>query len=170
MALRIMIGPSLAIALLLLGSAISAAEREERAPAATAAPREERAPAGARSGVRQVEPHPGPSGYKRVTEPEGWNARPRIVDRGSYQHHYQAARTFRIGPYHAPEGWMARRWTYGEILPRAYWAPEYVLADYWLFGLEVPPLGCEWVRDGADAILVNTVDGEILQVEYGVFG
>ena len=65
---------------------------------------------------------------------------------------------------------MARRWTYGEILPRAYWAPEYVLADYWLFGLEVPPLGCEWVRDGADAILVNTVDSEILQVEYGVFG
>jgi Ni/Co efflux regulator RcnB len=33
----------------------------------------------------------------------------------------------------------------------------------------VPPVGYEWVRDGNDAILVNTGSGEILQVEYGVF-
>ena len=56
-----------------------------------------------------------------------------------------------------------------EILPRAYWAAPYVLADYWLFALEVPPAGYEWVRDGNDALLVNTGTGEILQVEYGVF-
>jgi hypothetical protein len=30
-------------------------------------------------------------------------------------------------------------------------------------------VGYEWVRDGNDAILVNTDSGEILQVEYGVF-
>jgi Ni/Co efflux regulator RcnB len=44
-----------------------------------------------------------------------------------------------------------------------------LVADYWLFGLEIPPAGYEWVRVGADALLVNIVDGEILQVEYGVF-
>jgi Ni/Co efflux regulator RcnB len=44
-----------------------------------------------------------------------------------------------------------------------------VLADYWLFALEVPPAGYEWVRDNTDALLVSTQTGEILQVEYGVF-
>ena len=53
--------------------------------------------------------------------------------------------------------------------PRAFWASEYYLSDYWLFGLEVPPVGYEWVRNGADALLIDTNTGEILQVEYGVF-
>ena len=116
------------------------------------------------------EPHPGPSGYQRVTEPHGWNARPAAPDRGAYQHNFQAARSFHIGPYHRPAGWVAHRWAYGQILPRAYWGASFLLADYWLFALEVPPAGYEWVRDDTDAILVNTSTGEILQVEYGVFG
>jgi Ni/Co efflux regulator RcnB len=105
-----------------------------------------------------------------VTEPHGWNARPASVDRGAYQHNFQAPRRFRIGPYHRPEGWRPEHWRFGEILPRAYWGPEYVLADYWLFGLEVPPGGYEWVRDDDDALLVDTNTGEILEVEYGAFG
>ncbi len=124
---------------------------------------------GGRPEGHPAEPHPGPRGYQRVTEPHGWNARPATVDRGAYQHNFQAARSFKIGPYHRPVGWSSHRWGYGEILPRAYWASQYVLADYWLFALEVPPAGYEWVRDGADALLVDTNSGEILQVEYGVF-
>jgi Ni/Co efflux regulator RcnB len=116
-----------------------------------------------------AEPHAGPRGYQRPAEPQGWNARPAKVDRGTYQHNYQAARTYHVGPYHPPHGWSERRWGYGQILPRAFWAPEYFLSDYWLFGLEVPPAGYEWVRNGADALLVDTNTGEILQVEYGVF-
>jgi len=115
------------------------------------------------------EPHPGPRGYERPAEPRGWNARPSTVDRSAYQHNFQAARSFHIGPYHRPTGWVPRHWAYGQILPRAYWAAPYLIADYWLFALEVPPAGYEWVRSGADAILVNVQTGEILQVEYGVF-
>ena len=115
------------------------------------------------------EPHAGPRGYNRVTEPQGWNARPSTINRGAVNHNYQAARSYHIGPYHPPAGWVDRHWAYGQILPRAYWASQYFLADYWLFGLEIPPVGCEWVRDGDDAILINTANGEILQVEYGVF-
>jgi Ni/Co efflux regulator RcnB len=115
------------------------------------------------------EPHEGPRGYSRISEPKGWNERPSSVDRGAYQHNYQAARSYHIGPYRRPPGWTARRWGYGEILPRVYWAPQYLIADYWLFALEVPPVGYEWVRDGNDALLINTATGEILQVEYGVF-
>ena len=116
------------------------------------------------------EPHPGPSGYQRVTEPKGWDARPAAVDHAAYQHNFQAARSYRIGVYRHPAGWTARRWAYGQILPRGYWTSSYILADYWLFALEVPPAGYEWVRDDTDALLIDTNTGEILQVEYGVFG
>lgn len=139
---------------------------------ATAEPPHERARPDEHGGSQQehrAEPHPGPQGYKRITEPHGWNARPKTVDRHAYQHNFQAARSFRVGPYHHPSGWAVHHWGFGETLPRAYWAPEYLLADYWLFALEVPPAGYEWVRDDTDALLVNTQTGEILQVEYGVF-
>ena len=119
--------------------------------------------------TRQGEPHPGPSGYQRVTEPHGWNTRPTTVDRTVYQHNFQAARSFHVGPYHRPPGWRAHQWGYGEILPRAYWSSQYILSDYWLFALEVPPVGYEWVRVGNDALLVSAANGEVLQVEYGVF-
>ena len=115
------------------------------------------------------EPHPGPKGYQRVSEPKGWNTRPATVDKTVYQHNYQAARVYHVGVYRRPSGWAAHRWAYGQVLPRAYWAAPYLLADYWLFALEVPPAGYEWVRDDTDAILVNVSTGEILQVEYGVF-
>lgn len=148
-------GLSLALALILAG-AVAAAEHEHGG--------------GERPAMHQAEPHPGPTHYQRVTEPQGWNARPVAVDRGAYRHNFQAARSYRIGPYHRPGGWVERRWGYGEILPRAYWAPRYILADYWLFALEVPPPGYEWVRVGADALLVDIATGEVLQAEYGVFG
>lgn len=116
-----------------------------------------------------AETHAGPRGYDRVAEPHGWNTRPANVDRATYQHNFQAARRFRIGPYHRPVGWAAHRWAFGQILPRPYFAASYLIADYWLFALEVPPAGYEWVRDDTDALLVSTDTGEILQVEYDVF-
>jgi Ni/Co efflux regulator RcnB len=146
---------SLALALVLAGGVVVAAPRDSHGGGGAVAPR--------------GEPHPGPTGYKRATEPQGWNARPTTANRGSYNHNYQAARTYKVGPYHPPAGWSAQHWAYGQILPRAYWTANYFLSDYWLFGLEVPPVGYEWVRDGADALLVNTATGEILQVEYSVF-
>ena len=115
------------------------------------------------------ERYTGPTRYHRVSPPKGWNNRPSTVDRSKYQHNFQAPRSFRIGPYVRPPGWVAHHWAYGQILPPAYWQPEYLIGDYWLFGLQVPPAGYEWVRDDDDAILVNTSNGEILQVVYGVF-
>jgi Ni/Co efflux regulator RcnB len=143
---------------IILASGVAAAQEKKEQP--HPAP-QQHAPVG--------EPHPAVRGYNRITAPTGWDARPQTVDRPTYQHNYQAPRSFQIGPYHPPAGWSARHWAYGQMLPRAYWAPPYIIADYWLFGLEVPPVGYEWVRNGSDAILVDTNTGEILQVEYGVF-
>ena len=158
MANRVRIGLCVMAALIWSGGAMAADEAHHGGGARPAA-----------AAPHPGESHPGPQGYQRVTEPHGWNTRPASVDRSAYQHNFQAARSFHIGPYHRPAGWTAHRWGYGEILPRAYWAAPYILADYWLFALEVPPAGYEWVRDGNDALLVNTDTGEILQVEYGVF-
>jgi Ni/Co efflux regulator RcnB len=153
--------PGLVVALLLSVGSAAEPQHEHAGPAGPAA-----RPPPAHPG----EAHPGPRGYDRVAEPHGWNARPAAVDTNNYHHNFQAARSFRIGPYHRPAGWAAHHWAYGQILPRGYWASQYVLSDYWLFALEVPPAGYEWVRDDDDAILVNVSTGEILQVEYGVFG
>jgi Ni/Co efflux regulator RcnB len=139
------------------------------ATGAVAQDRDHAPSAPARPAPRASEPFAGPKAYQPPREPKGWNDRPTTVDKGVYQHNYRAPRTFRIGVYHRPAGWQAHRWAFGQILPRAYWAAPYILADYWLFGFEVPPAGYEWVRDDDDAILVNTTTGEILQVEYGVF-
>jgi len=135
----------------------------------SAEPEHEREHAGGPPPAHKAEPHPGPKGYERPAEPKGWNARPGEVDRLVYQHNYQAARSYHIGPYHRPPGWVPHHWVYGQILPRAYWAAPYIIADFWLFGLEIPPAGFEWVRDGPDALLISVDTGEILQVEYGVF-
>jgi Ni/Co efflux regulator RcnB len=159
-------GLTLATALLLTAAAAGAQERdhggdrgEAHPPAEHAAP--EHRPA--------AEPHPGPSHYQRLNEPKGWNDRPQQVDRGAYQHNFQAQRSFHVGPYHRPHGWVDRRWVYGDHLPRAFWASPYILADYWLFALETPPVGYEWVRYGNDALLIDINSGEVLQAEYGVF-
>ena len=152
-----------AAATLMAGSAF-AQQHDERG----AAPHAEAHPA--MHEAHPAEPHAGPSGYQRPAAPQGWDARPKTFDRAAYQHNFQAARSYKVGPYQRPSGWVNRHWGYGDHLPRAYWTSQYLLADYWLFGLEVPPVDYEWVRVGDDALLINTANGEVLQAEYSVFG
>ena len=109
-----------------------------------------------------------PHGYMPPQRPEGIENRP-MLNRNIFNHNFQAQRGHRIGPYHGPEGWEYRRWRFGEILPPPFWTEQYWLGDYWLFGLDVPPPGCEWVRYGPDALLVDISTGEIIQVVYGAF-
>ncbi len=118
------------------------------------------------SRASRIQDHAAISGSRHL---RGWDKRPPTVDREAYKHNFQAAHTYHIGAYRRPSGWAPHHWGYGQILPRIYWAPQYFISDYWLFSLEVPPPGYEWVRDDTDAALIDTNSGEILQVEYGVF-
>ena len=43
---------------------------------------------------------------------------------------FRAPRRFRVSSYRRPAGWYAHRWTFGEFLPRPYWARDYWLMDY----------------------------------------
>ena len=111
--------------------------------------------------------HAGTSAFG--VRPRNWNRFPRTFDRGTYQRNVTAPRRFRWQTYHRPHGWYARRWTFGQVLPRVFWASDYWLSDYWMFDLPIPPYGYVWVRYGDDALLVNKRTGQILQVVYGLF-
>ena len=157
---------TLTVALLLTGGMARAQERQDSHAAqnknehAQGNARPAPSHAQARPPAPPAEVHPGPRGYPRISEPQGWNARPQAVDRAAYQHNYQAPRAFKSVPITVPN-WAAHHRASGQILPRAYWAQEYLIADYWLFNLEVPPPGYEWVRDDDDAILVGIGTGGI---------
>jgi Ni/Co efflux regulator RcnB len=71
--------------------------------------------------------------------------------------------------YVRPTGWYAHRWTYGERLPRAFFAPDYFLLDFAAYGLIAPWDGYAWVRYGDDALLIDTDSGEVIRVEYDLF-
>lgn len=109
-----------------------------------------------------------PRGYTRFERPQAADHRPSF-DRAWFGHNFQARHGYRIGPYHGPDGYAYHRWVFGEMLPGPFWASDYLLTDFWLFGLEIPPAGYEWVRYGPDAILVHLGDGEIGEVVYGTF-
>jgi len=82
----------------------------------------------------------------------------------------QAPRKFHITvAYRQPPGFYVHRWTFGERLPVAFYARDYWLADYALYGLMAPWAGYEWVRVGDDALLVDVETGEVIRVEYGLF-
>ena len=111
----------------------------------------------------------GPRAYHPISPPAGWDRRPERIDPGHFNHNFRAHRRYVIGPYLPPRGWVERTWYFGDLLPAAFFAPEYRLADYWLFDLETPPVGYEWVRYGHDALLVNLATGRVEQTVYGLF-
>ena len=87
---------------------------------------------------------------------------------GAFRPHFQAERRFRVGFFGRPSGWYYRSWAFGMFLPWGWYAPEYYL-DWAAYGLPPPPIGCEWVRQGPDAVLVDIWTGEVLSVYSGLF-
>jgi Ni/Co efflux regulator RcnB len=69
----------------------------------------------------------------------------------------------------APQGFYRHSWVYGEVLPFGWYTPNYYINDWDYYGLEPAPYGCEWVREGSDAVLVDVYTGRVLSVEYGLF-
>jgi Ni/Co efflux regulator RcnB len=72
-------------------------------------------------------------------------------------------------PWVAPRGFAYRRFRLGERVPSVFLASLYFLSNYTLYGLEPPPPGYVWIREGSDAVLVDRYTGEVIQVEYDIF-
>ena len=100
---------------------------------------------------------------------DGRNWRPEQFNRRDYNRNRFAERRFRLSPYYRLPGWSYQRWTFGQFLPFVFFSQNYWVDSYWSYGLPVPPYGCEWVRYGDDALLVDVETGEILQVVYNLF-
>ena len=76
---------------------------------------------------------------------------------------------YRPPVYRYPHGYHYRRWHVGAVLPTVLFGSAYYFNDYHLFGLYAPPHLYRWVRYGPDLVLVNTRNGHIRDVRYGVF-
>ena len=102
--------------------------------------------------------------------PQAFGPAPRDYPRGpGGGHDWNAGQRFRGPAYYFPRGFGSREWSFGEFLPGPYFDNDYVLSDYWDYGLPTPPYGFEWVRVGSDALLVRPVDGYILDVAHNLF-
>lgn len=87
----------------------------------------------------------------------------------NYHQNFRASQRFRAAPYRRPPGYFARRWSWGQTLPVAFWTRDYWLTDFYAYDLPPPPYGAIWVRVGDDALLIDQYTGEIIEVDYGVF-
>jgi Ni/Co efflux regulator RcnB len=59
-------------------------------------------------------------------------------------------------------------WSFGDYLPGGWYSQSYYL-NSGMYGLPYPPVGCEWVRVGDDALLVDVWSGQVLSVYYNLF-
>jgi len=87
---------------------------------------------------------------------------------GNFRAHMVVTNRFHVAVWSRPGGWYYRPWVFGMFLPWGWFLPAYYL-DWGLYDLPPPPIGCEWVREGPDAVLVDIWTGEILSVYSGVF-
>lgn len=114
---------------------------------------------------------------RTVTErPNGTVVRRTVTDRPSTvnvrinRKVFRAPRRFHAArPWVAPRGFVYKRFVLGQRVPAVLLAANFFLMDFALYGLEPPPPGYVWVREGGDAVLVNRYTGEVVQVAYDIF-
>ncbi len=110
-------------------------------------------------------PRPGGPGF----DPRRGDGGERHWERGRYPPVYQSDRRFRISPYRYPRGFYNRAWVFGDILPRGWFGSDYLLGDFYDYGLPYPPPGYDWVRVGPDALMIDRYTGRIVQVVRYIF-
>ncbi len=51
----------------------------------------------------------------------------------------------------------------------AYYAPRYIVHDYYVYGLRRPPYGYHWIRVDNDVVLAAITTGIVLEVVDRIF-
>jgi Ni/Co efflux regulator RcnB len=100
--------------------------------------------------------------------PRGRDAGRAWYNPGATPQRFAAQQRFHADWNNRPSGWYAHTWVFGEFLPFGWFDEGYYL-DWDGYDLPQPPIGCEWVREGDDALLVDVWSGQVLSVDYGVF-
>lgn len=76
---------------------------------------------------------------------------------------------FYADSYYRPDGYRAYSWHRGDRLPPSYYAPRYVVSDYYSYHLGPPPRGHHWVRVDNDVVLAAITTGIVVQVVSDLF-
>jgi Ni/Co efflux regulator RcnB len=110
--------------------------------------------------------------YRRHHDHDGWRDRAEwrehVEWRDRRDHDWNEGRYGR--EYYRPSwGYHEHDWRRGERLPRAYYAPTYVVGNYGAYGLREPPYGCHWIRVNGDVVLAAIATGVVLDVVYNAF-
>jgi len=100
-----------------------------------------------------------------------WNRGWRNDNRYDWQRYRNTNRfVFRIQPYYSPyRGYGYNRFSIGNVLDRLFWGQNYWINDPWTYRLPPAPYGYQWVRYYNDVVLVDTYNGEIVDVIYDFF-
>ena len=100
-----------------------------------------------------------------------WSTRHwRNDNRYDWQNHRRHHRSlFHLGIYFDPFGWNYRPYQVGWRLWPSYYQQNYWLNDPWQYRLPYAPPGTRWIRYYDDALLVDTWNGEVVDVIYNFF-
>jgi Ni/Co efflux regulator RcnB len=114
------------------------------------------------------------SGEHRDFEHRDFDRRHYDGDRWQGRHDGAGDRDWRGGGFHDDEHFRHEEhfehvWRRGERLSPAYYAPSYVVRDYYEYQLPEPPYGCRWVRVDNNVVLAAIATGVVLDVVYNVF-
>jgi len=109
---------------------------------------------------------------------QGYQGRGAPVERGprpgaqAFAYGGRSFYRYHASPYAFPGGyggWDHHYWRRGEFLPSVFFLPNYFISDYWSYGLWAPDYGYQWIRVGADALLINLATGEVVDSVPGVY-
>jgi len=109
---------------------------------------------------------------RRRTQSVNWNTSHwRSDHRYDWKNHRRHHRSlFHLGIYFDPFGWNYRPYQIGwRLWPNYYNSSNYWLNDPWQYRLPYAPPGYRWIRYYDDAILVDTWNGQVVDVIYNFF-
>lgn len=87
----------------------------------------------------------------------------------TYRKTVTSTKHYDAGAFMAPSGYTYQKFAVGDHVSPLLLHGNVALTDFQTYQLVPPPEGAMWVRDGNDALLVDTNTGEVIQAQYGLF-
>lgn len=86
-----------------------------------------------------------------------------------YRKTVTSTKHYNAGAFVAPSGYSYQKFAVGDRVSPLLMHGNVALTDFQTYQLVAPPSGAMWIRDGNDALLVDTNTGEVIQAQYGIF-
>ncbi len=122
------------------------------------------------SNTPQLNTQPPARAEQRRYSPTRWSGdwrRDSRYDWYDYRNRYGSL--FRLGFYSDPFGWGYQPYSIGWRMWPNYYRSSFWLDDPWQYRLPYAPAGTRWIRYYDDAILVDTWDGQVVDVIHNFF-